>query len=532
MTQERLPYSLADLPEGSLPEDPFERAALRQRRAVLNRRDIGRFDMAPETAASIAAGLVPGAGWIDYSGGFPDFHGGYEPGFGENVTRGNIGTAALQLVGAGGDLLYINPAVGATFGSILKTPRILQRAARASQHRSVQIGEWAKYAEDYPEIGPPRLYDKATSKEITPGSLAEAQALLDQGKAYWGRGLTPETEDFARDRRLIQRDMDRNGYEPYFDPAKRSDVDFTNYPTNFNMSVDAMPTRPETKKKFRDIYQTEDAFKRIVAGFLEGKKLPDVHDWFFVKQLEDEYIRVLGPLVGRRMFKKEFADMMAATTAGNRPTANFLMAHYATVMNKRGLRMPDHAYDMPYPISGRYAGQNAAQAQKQFDGVEDGFGPQNPKRHDLSASIAGHKDAPAVDSVLSGAIVPGMRVPQHYGPAQELLKIVADRLNVDARHLQDLARAGLQKMKHDAKRRASSAYRFKPDRPLIEIINESIERTHRLTGMARDEIMRRGLVLKEIPMYGIGGAAVAPAAAYGLRDSMSDNNWSTREGSS
>jgi hypothetical protein len=42
---------------------------------------------------------------------------------------------------------------------------------------------------------------------------------------------------------------------------------------------------------------------------------------------------------------------------------------------------------------------------------------------------------------------------------------------------------------------------------MINHINRSIETTHRLTGMPREEIVRRGLIRKEIPMYGIGGAA-------------------------
>ena len=42
---------------------------------------------------------------------------------------------------------------------------------------------------------------------------------------------------------------------------------------------------------------------------------------------------------------------------------------------------------------------------------------------------------------------------------------------------------------------------------MIQHVNDMIERTHRLTGMPREEIVRRGLIRKEIPMYGIGGAA-------------------------
>jgi hypothetical protein len=37
--------------------------------------------------------------------------------------------------------------------------------------------------------------------------------------------------------------------------------------------------------------------------------------------------------------------------------------------------------------------------------------------------------------------------------------------------------------------------------PVISVVNDAIERTHRLTGMPRDEIVRRGLIRNEIPLY-------------------------------
>jgi hypothetical protein len=48
---------------------------------------------------------------------------------------------------------------------------------------------------------------------------------------------------------------------------------------------------------------------------------------------------------------------------------------------------------------------------------------------------------------------------------------------------------------------------------MISHINDAIERTHRLTGMPREEIVRRGLIRKEIPMYGLGGATAMGALA-------------------
>lgn len=45
---------------------------------------------------------------------------------------------------------------------------------------------------------------------------------------------------------------------------------------------------------------------------------------------------------------------------------------------------------------------------------------------------------------------------------------------------------------------------------MIQNVNEAIERTHRITGLPKDEVVRRGLVRAEIPLYGLAGAAAAP----------------------
>ena len=53
---------------------------------------------------------------------------------------------------------------------------------------------------------------------------------------------------------------------------------------------------------------------------------------------------------------------------------------------------------------------------------------------------------------------------------------------------------------------------FKNERgkPMIEHINDAIERTHRLTGRPRDEIVRRGLSRGEIPIYSRTGVVAIP----------------------
>ena len=75
----------------------------------------------------IGAGFLPGAGVADYFGQFPAMEGGTEPSAVENWQQGNYGTAALQGLGAMGDLAMTVPVAGAAIGSVMKAPRAAQR---------------------------------------------------------------------------------------------------------------------------------------------------------------------------------------------------------------------------------------------------------------------------------------------------------------------------------------------------------------------------------------------------------------------
>jgi len=103
---------------GPIESDP--QAAERARRAAAQ-------------AGLLGLGFAPGAGVSDYMGYFPSADGGFEPGALDNFRQGNYGTAAMQLLGAGGDMLYAVPAIGATVGSALKAPRAAQRALQAKR---------------------------------------------------------------------------------------------------------------------------------------------------------------------------------------------------------------------------------------------------------------------------------------------------------------------------------------------------------------------------------------------------------------
>jgi hypothetical protein len=256
-----------------------------------------------------------------------------------------------------------------------------------------------------------------------------------------------------------------------------------------------------------------------------------------MKQLQDEYKREFGKKAGTAEFKSGFADPMAATTGGADPTANYLMAHYSSYLQNKGMDIPP-THQLAFPIGGRYAAGNMDMYGKTVrDPGFAEFGLGNEKRADFSLSFRGHPDRPVIDEQMSDLIVPGMQQPEWYGPASGVVHDVATQLGVDPRKFQEVAWAGHKAMKTRAEAMAkfqdkidmartpeevaalqqqAANWKFQYEGPMIEHINQSIERTHRLTGMPKDEIVRRGVVRREIPMYGAaGGVGLGAAASLG-----------------
>lgn len=237
--------------------------------------------------------------------------------------------------------------------------------------------------------------------------------------------------------------------------------------------------------------------------------MPDAERWYHMGQLEKAYIDELGPDAGRNAFKHEFAGMMAATTGGQSPYNNWLMTQYAGFMGKQGERMPERAFDLPFPVGGRFTKGNIKEAQQYLDQGLQGLDPvENPKRYDFSSAYLGNPNAGTIDEQMMNLIEPGTNIPQFYGPATKTLREEAAKAGVDTRGFQDVGWAGAKVAKEEARGRP-----LKYEGPMVNHINRSIETTHRLTGMPREEVFRRGVINKEIPMYGILGAAGMGALA-------------------
>lgn len=335
------------------------------------------------------------------------------------------------------------------------------------------------------------------------------------GKMFESKATSPEAAQVAKLRSAAQKEIDAGNYEPFFDPSKRFDVDPANYP-QVQSTLGVLAQRPGPKNAAAyAAAQSPEAAARLDAAFQRGmQQQGGAENWYMMGQLEKEFHKEYGPELGSKMFKEKFADAMAATTGGASPKDNLVMAMYGNYLKNKGLSVPDKPYEYPFPVGGRYAEGNMAQYRKMLmEG--SGLTPANPKRYNFSGNYLGNKAGSTIDEQMMGLIEPGgaLSPPKGaYGNYEGPVAARAAAAGVDPRYFQEVAWAGAK----DAKDAAKGGFKAQP---MISIVNEAIERTHRITGMPKDEIVRRGLVRSEIPIYGAAGAlgmgALADQSRYG-----------------
>lgn len=329
-----------------------------------------------------------------------------------------------------------------------------------------------KIANQYPDVIPPVL-------AIDPKS----------GKEYFKKQLSPEALEVQKARKAAQKEIDAGNYTPFFDESKRFYADPSHYPTAGYTATDAVPKKADTIAKYEALANDPEALARLRAAYQRGSDKPDAKDWYAMGQLEDAFIKELGPEEGRRQFKARFADAMAATTGGADPNSNLMMAAFTNYQKQLGREIPTAASELPFPIGGRYVSGNMEQARKLAD-VGEISAVTNPKRHNFSANFLGHRDVSTLDEQMSQLWDPKMMAPptNAYGIYQQALAKEAEKAGVLPANFQDVAWAG------------AKDYQGKP---MIREINEMLARTHAITGEPQEEILK-GYIRANKPMYGIG----------------------------
>lgn len=389
-------------------------------------------------------------------------------------------------------------------------------ALRVPRRRLPPLGRDAEPLPDLP-TAPPSMGSNRPPDAPYPQYALEYPATqpgkltLDKkkGTEYLAKDLTPEAQQFAKDRLKIIADMRQNGYTPYYDVSQRYDADPSYYPRNAD-TRDIIPVKQTTIDQHMAKIGSDEARERLRLAYQRGSEMEKTDKWYAMGQLEQDFIKELGPVEGRKAFADRFATSMAATTGGQSPEDNLLMAAYGNYLRTHGLPYPTAAHEMPVLIGGQFATGNITQHRKIFD--EGGFsglgvGNANPKRANFAQNFVGNPGPATMDEQMVSRMTPGKTVPDdnNYGIYERVLGEEAKNVGVDPRDYQDVAWAGAKNFKDP---------KYATGVPMIETFNEAIERTHRLTGMPRDEIVR-GFIHGKIPMYGLLGAAGLGAASQG-----------------
>jgi hypothetical protein len=363
-----------------------------------------------------------------------------------------------------------------------KAPAIVSRVS-GTEKRAPSRAAYSReeLAVRYPETTPPvTKVDKRTGKE------------------FLSKSESPEAAALAAERARVAAEMKGEGYTPYFNPEERYYVNPEDYPLEGN-TLDIKPAKEATIAKYEELANDPDALARLMGAYQLGSQYPGAKRWYAMGQLEDEFKRGLGAEEGRGMFKQRFADAMAATTGGMDPDANLRLALYMNYLAENGMPTPIASFELPYPIGGGKYGvmPNVAQYEAIIN-KGGGLSIANPKRFNFSGDFMGHTDRATLDEqMMSGGWDPKLQMPPSntYGIYEGALGKLADELGVPPAEAQDVMWAGIKLPKDPS---------YTP-RPMIDIVNDMIERTARLTGRSPDEVVEEVLVKGVRPGYAQGG---------------------------
>jgi hypothetical protein len=365
---------------------------------------------------------------------------------------------------------------------------------------------YPQFAERYPDTGPPTMTPKTNPSF--------------PGETFPAKTLTPEAEDFAKAREKIIDDMRENSYQPFFDPSQRFPADFAAQPGPHVDTAGALAAKQSTIDKHLEVIGAPETRQALRDAYSKGLDLPDSQAWYYLGQVERKMKQDLGEEAGAKRFRDQMATAMSATTTGMTPQQNLIMSQYLNHLKATGQPLPTASYQTPVTVGGQRTMPNVQAYDQLFSGPSGPYETlqaqafQNPKRADFAQAQMGNPNAFTVDEQMAHGMI-GKDVPQKgtYGLITNVGREEAAKAGVDPQRYQDVAWAGFKKMLEEESRAKKGWTPYGPGegyqgKPMISEINDMIERTHRLTGMPRQTIWERGFLRNEIPLYGVGGAAV------------------------
>jgi hypothetical protein len=361
-----------------------------------------------------------------------------------------------------------------------------------------------QYAYQYPDIGPPTMTPKKPGSE----------------DVYPAKTLTPEAQAVEKARSKIIADMDKYGYQPFFDPSQRFPAEFSQQPGPHLDTATVLAKKQQTIDRHLATIDTPETRQALRDAYSRGLDLPDAQAWYLLGQVEKKMIEDMGEAAGREHFRNTFATSMSATTTGMNPQQNLIMGQYLNYLKATGQPFPTAAHMTPVAVGGQRTMPNIEAYQKIFDeGGYGALGPKNPKRADFAQAIMGNPNAFTVDEQMAHGMI-GKDVPQEgtYGIITGIGREEAAAAGADPQRYQDVAWAGFKKKLEEATRAQRKFAPYGPGegyqgKPLISEVNDMIERMHRLTGMPRQDVWRKVFIENSIPVYGIAGATAMGSLA-------------------
>lgn len=340
-------------------------------------------------------------------------------------------------------------------------------------------------------------YDPVKLGQDYPPNVPGGQKAWDNNKKRWydARLESDEGKAMMSARERAQREIDKGNYSPLFPVDERYMVDPKNYPLKGTTIEATKAKKAETQAQRVMEVDTPEARRRLQEAYDKAKGSPLAHNFYAMGQLEQAFIDELGEAAGRKAFA-EWARAMSATTAGADPRQNLMGAQYGLFQTQRGAHAAENSLDAPPPTGGRYLSTNLKNYNR---GVGQDIDPaKNPKRHNFAGDFMGHTDLATIDEQMSDLFKEGWTSPAGgktggYSASESVIASLAKKNKTTPMNFQEVAWAG------------GKGYEGKP---MIQEVNEAIERTSRITGKSPRQVLIDSIIKRTSPLYGVGAVSL------------------------